>query len=250
MIGDRNAPGQLLQGDYLLSVKKRFHLGPGQAGGDARDLLLLGGAGVVDAQLEEEAVELGFGQWVGALLLDRVLRSQHEERLAQLHRLPGRGHGVLLHRLEQRRLRFRGSAVDLVRQYDVGEDGAADEAELLAVGVGVLLEDLGAGDVGRHQVRGELNASEAQVQRPRQGADQQGLGEPGNPDQQAVAAGEEGDQQVLDNFTLPDDHLAYLLQQLVAGRREAGDGLDVGICHVLRSFFFAAGNSTLFSIRR
>ena len=38
-------------------------------------------AGIADDQLEEEAVELGFGQRIGAFLLDRVLRGHHEERL-------------------------------------------------------------------------------------------------------------------------------------------------------------------------
>ena len=33
--------------------------------------------------LQQETVELGFGQRIGALLLDRVLRGQHEERIGQ-----------------------------------------------------------------------------------------------------------------------------------------------------------------------
>ena len=36
--------------------------------------------GVVDVDVEHEAVELGLGQRVGALLLDGVLRGEHEER--------------------------------------------------------------------------------------------------------------------------------------------------------------------------
>ena len=39
--------------------------------------------------LEHEAVELGFGQRIGAFLLDGVLRGQHEKRLAAARcRLP------------------------------------------------------------------------------------------------------------------------------------------------------------------
>ena len=34
-----------------------------------------------DVELEEEAVELRFGQRIGALHLERVLRGEHEERL-------------------------------------------------------------------------------------------------------------------------------------------------------------------------
>ena len=39
--------------------------------------------GIVDEHVEHEAVELRFGQRIGAFLLDRVLRGQHEERLGQ-----------------------------------------------------------------------------------------------------------------------------------------------------------------------
>ena len=39
---------------------------------------------VVDHELEQEPVELRFGQGVGALHLERVLRAEHEERLVEL----------------------------------------------------------------------------------------------------------------------------------------------------------------------
>ena len=41
-------------------------------------------SGIVDVGVEHEAVQLGLGQRVGAFLLDRVLRGQHEERLVEL----------------------------------------------------------------------------------------------------------------------------------------------------------------------
>ena len=47
------------------------------------DLELLLEARVLDEDLEHEAVQLGFGQRIGAFLLDRVLRGQHEERVGQ-----------------------------------------------------------------------------------------------------------------------------------------------------------------------
>ena len=98
--------------------------------GRREDLLLFLGRRVVDLDVEHEAVELGFGQRVGAFLLDRVLRGDREERLGQLiGRLPDR-HFPLLHRLQQRRLRLRGRAVDLVGQQDVGEDRPFHEAEI------------------------------------------------------------------------------------------------------------------------
>ena len=66
------------------------------------------------AQLEEEAVELGLGQRVGTLLLQRVLRGEHVEGLLQGMGLSARRDAVLLHRLEQRRLGLGRRAVDLV----------------------------------------------------------------------------------------------------------------------------------------
>ena len=50
---------------------------PGGAAGDG-DLLVA--RGIIDADHEHEAVELRLGQRIGALLLDRVLRRQDEER--------------------------------------------------------------------------------------------------------------------------------------------------------------------------
>jgi hypothetical protein len=71
-----------------------------------------------DEDVEHEAVELGLGQRVGALLLDRVLGGEDEERLRQRVGGPAGGDLVLLHRLEQRRLRLRRGPVDLVGQDD------------------------------------------------------------------------------------------------------------------------------------
>ena len=53
---------------------------------------------VGDEQLVKEAVELGLGQRVGALHLDRVLRGQHVKRARQRARGAGNGHRLLLHR--------------------------------------------------------------------------------------------------------------------------------------------------------
>ena len=83
-----------------------------------------GGARVADRQLEQEPVELRLGQRVGALVLDRVLRGDDDERVGQRVRLALDGDLALLHRLEQRGLRLRRRAVDLVGQQHVGEHRA------------------------------------------------------------------------------------------------------------------------------
>ena len=84
-------------------------------------------------------------------------------------------------------------------------------------GRAVLLDDLGAGDVGRHQVGRELDAAEVQRQALGQGADHQRLGQAGHAFEDAVAPAEQGDQQLLDDLVLADDDAAELLLDVVEG---------------------------------
>ena len=72
--------------------------------------------------VEHEAIELRFGQRVGAFLLDRILRGEHEERPFERIGAARRRDVVLLHRFEQRGLRLRRRAVDLVGEDDLRED--------------------------------------------------------------------------------------------------------------------------------
>ena len=83
-------------------------------------------------ELEQEAVELRLGERIRALHLERVLRGEHEERRLELVALARDRDLLLLHRLEQRRLRLRRGAVDLVGEQQVGEHRARLEAELRA----------------------------------------------------------------------------------------------------------------------
>jgi hypothetical protein len=132
---------------------------------------------------------------------------------------------VLLHRLQQGRLGFGRRAVDLVGQHHIGEDRAFDEAERAASGRVVLLQNIRAGDVARHEIGRELDALEAQVQRAADRADQQGLGDPRHADQQRVAAAEDRDQDLFDHLVLAHDHPRQLLlhtRALLAHRRDRG----------------------------
>jgi hypothetical protein len=67
-----------------------------------------------------------------------------------------------------------------------------------------------------HQVGRELDALETNIQDPRQRADHQRLGQPGNPFQQTVAAGEDGGEDLLDDVLLADDDLLQFLQHDLA----------------------------------
>ena len=117
---------------------------------------------VVDVDVHQEAVELGFGEGVRTLLLDGVLGGHDQEELGELVRGAGDGDLALFHGFEQGGLDFGGCAIDLVGEDEVVEDRAGLEAELtFAIGCVV---DLGAGDVGGKKVGGELDAGEAGVE--------------------------------------------------------------------------------------
>ena len=59
---------------------------------------------------------------------------------------------------------FGGSSVDFVGEDDVGEDRAFDEFEFTLSADSGFLDDVGAGNVGWHEVGGELDAGEAEVE--------------------------------------------------------------------------------------
>ena len=82
------------------------------------------------------------------------------------------GDRLLLHRFEERRLRLGRGTVDLVGEDEVGEDRAGLELELLAA-FGRVDDDVGADDVGGHQVGRELDPGELHLQGVGQGPDQQ-----------------------------------------------------------------------------
>jgi hypothetical protein len=103
-----------------------------------------------------------------------------------------------------------------------------------AAGGLILLEDLGAGDIGRHQIRRELDALERQVQRLGERRDQQRLRQPGHADEQRVTAREQRDEQLLDHAALADDALADLGDDLVVRLRQLLDGLEIGLGDRLR----------------
>ena len=182
----------------------------------AGDFELLVEARILDEHLEHKAVLLRFRQRIGAFLFDRVLRRQHEERIGQLVPHAADRDLPLLHRFEQRRLRLGRRAVDFVGQDDVREQRAFEKPPLARARAAVLFDNLGAGDVRRHQVGRELDPAERQVQRPSQRADHQRLGQPRHAFQQAVPAAEERDQQLFDHLVLADDHLRQLLLDLPA----------------------------------
>ena len=197
------------------------------------DLAFLDVGGVTDQDLHQEPVALRLGQRVDALLLDRVLGGHHQERVGHLVGLAADRHLVLGHHLEQRRLHLGGRAVDLVGEQEVDEHRAELDVELL----GGLPVDPGADDVGRDQVGGELDPGEGAADDPGEGLHRERLGHPGHALEQAVAAGQEGDEHPLDHPVLAHDdpldleHRALELGRVLRwghGCARLGTGLGIG----------------------
>src|SRR5262249_48927869 len=95
--------------------------------------------------------------------------------------------------------------------------------ELAPVRLRIVLQNVGPSNVGRHQVRRELNTFERQVKDLRQRTDQQRLCQPGNADQETVPPAAQADQQFFDDLFLSNDDLAELLCQSANGIAQLGD---------------------------
>ena len=71
-----------------------------------------------------------------------------------------------------------------------------------------LVQHLGADDVGRHQVGGELHALGGEAEHGAERFHQPGLAQAGHADQQRVAAGQQRDQRLIDHLVLAEDDAA------------------------------------------
>ena len=190
---------------------------------------------MLDHDVEHESIELGLRQRVRAFELDRVLRRKDVERFLELVGPALDGDPMLLHRLEKRRLGLGRRAVDFVRQDDVGEDWTRGEHHRASSRGRVLLHEIRAGDVGRHQVGRELDARELQCEHTRDGVNQQRLRQSRCADDQAVPPDEQGGQHLGDDLLLAHDDLAKLGQDLFPthlhpiGQRQIVRGCEIHI---------------------
>jgi hypothetical protein len=141
----------------------------------------------------------------------------------------------LLHRLEQCGLRLRRRAVDLIRQHYVGEHRPWQKAEGSLSRVAIVLNNLGAGNVRRHQIGSELDAIELERQRFSERSHKQRLGKTRDPHEQAMAACEQRDQQLLHDVMLPHDGFRELVPQMSEGFMELGDSASIVLFLHVRS---------------
>ena len=120
-------------------------------------------------------------------------------------------------------MRLGRRAVDLVGQQDVGENGTVDKRPGTVSRGHVFFNDVGAGDVGGHQVRCELNALERQAESLGDGPHHQRLRRSRHARDEAVPAHEQRDQHLLDHIVKAHDYLVDLGQDLSLYALEAID---------------------------
>ena len=94
--------------------------------------------GIADVHLQQKAVELRFRQRVGAFVLKWILRREHMERAWQNVVVSGNGYPLLLHRLEQCRLRPWTGSVDLVGHQELAKNRPLYEAKMTLSALGLL----------------------------------------------------------------------------------------------------------------
>ncbi len=209
--------------DHALDVGQAQHRveGPGCAAvAGEHDACFGDGIRIAHRHLEQESVELGLGQGIGAgVHVDGVLGGDDDER--PRHEM---GHAVdrdaaLLHHLEQCGLRLGRGAVDLVTDHDVGEDRPGTELEL----AGRLVEDRHPGDVGRQQVGCELDPVPRARHRLGDRPGQAGLAHAGHVLEQDVAFRDEGHEGVPDLVVLAVQPSGDVGEQATEHLTEPGD---------------------------
>lgn len=202
------------QRTHLGVIQLRHRAGDQVAAIAATQQLALGlHARVAHRQPQQETIELRIRQREGAGQVDRVLRGDHEEWIGQWMRLSIQGDLLLGHRLQQRTLRARRCAVDLIGQQHVGEHRAGVELELAAAG----LVHRYAQYVRRQQVGSELHALEAEAEAAGQCMRQRGLAQPGQIFDEQVAAGKQGDKGQPDFRHLAQYQCVHLILCLPQG---------------------------------
>ena len=147
---------------------------------------------------------------------------------------------MLLHRLQKRGLGLGRCAVDLVGEQQVGEHRALHEAEDVPAGRAVLVQHLGAGDVGRHQVGRELNAAEAEVHHLGERPHEQRLRKTGDASEERMPAREHRGKDLVDHLLLADHALRELPPDLRTLRVQRLDATYVAFVESFVHFLFSS----------
>ena len=192
--------------------------------------------GIADVETHEESVELRFGQFVGAIEFDGVLRRENDERVGHDAWLPIDGDLMFFHHLEKGGLCLRRRTVDLVGQHDVREDRTVVELEP----VFALVVDLHTSDVGWQKIWGELDALQRTVDRFGEGASQRRLANAGDVFDEKMAVSEHAGDREANHVGLAFYHLLDVGDDLVELALEARDLISNRLVLICRHGSFLA----------
>ncbi len=115
--------------------------------GFLHDLTFFHGIRVRYAHAEHEPIELCFGQHVGSLRLNRILRGDHHEGRFEAIRVSADGDLLFLHGLEQGSLCLWRRTIDLVGEQEIRKDRTWEKPHSALSGAHVFLNDIGANNV-------------------------------------------------------------------------------------------------------
>ena len=165
------------------------------------DARFVGGRRIAEFDPHEKTVELVFREEIGALEFVGILRGDHHEWGRKVMDLPLCAHCRFGHRLEERRLRPRGRAIDLVGEDDVGEDRPPPKQECAAL----PLQDRNPSNVRGKEIRSALDPTEGTVHAARQGLRQNRLSNPRHVLDEHMAASEQADDDPVDRLRIAQE---------------------------------------------
>ena len=183
------------------------------------DLEFLGSGWIADDQAHHEPVELGLGQRVGALVLDRVLCGNDHERRRELAGDAVDGDLALFHGLEERSLRLGAGPVDLVTEGNVGEHRPGPKHK----GTAFPIPHRHTRNVGGQQIRGELNPLEVAVDGTGQRFGQDRLAHTRHVFDEHMALGEQAEHDEINDRPLALDDLFDVAGNSLELIREPGE---------------------------
>src|SRR5258706_8976852 len=180
--------------------------------------------GIAHFDAHQKSVELRFGQGIGAVMLDRILRGDHEKGLRQRERFAVDGDLRFVHGFEKGGLRARGGAVDFVGEDHGGENRAGAKFKIARLGI----VDAHTENIAGEQVRRELDALKAAMKGFCERLRESGFADAGDVFDKQVAAREQRDQRELDGVFLA-------VNGARDGALELRDDLGCGSRHVLKT---------------
>src|SRR2546429_169148 len=157
--------------------------------------------GIAHFDAHQKTVKLRFRQGISTVMLDRILRGDHEKRLRQRERFAVDGDLRFVHGFEKRGLRARGGAIDFVGEDHVGENRAGTKFKIARF----RIVDADAENIAGEQVRRELDALKAAVKGFCERLRESRFADAGNVFDEQMAAREQGDQRGLDGVFLAVD---------------------------------------------